>query len=523
MNEKKIRRALISVYDKTDIVKFSKDLSDLGIEIISTGGTAKLLRENGIECTEVEQITDSPEILDGRVKTLHPFIHGAILAKRDNPAHMDQLEKMKIKPIDLIVINLYPFEKVIQQKQTTLDVALENIDIGGPTMIRAAAKNFPDVAVVTSADQYEEILSELKTNNGAISLETRKKLAIAAFRRTHEYDGIIYGYLQESGEKSEDEKFPYLLNLNLRKIQDLRYGENPHQKAAFYQDLSCKTPGLAALEQLHGKELSFNNIMDLDAVVRMVQSFEAPCAVIVKHSNPCGVAVGADVHDAFVKAFATDSLSAFGGIYGFNRKLDLKTAEELRKVFIEVIVAPDYEQIAFQLLAKKKNLRLLKLDFGQREENEINFKRVAGGLLVQDEDTADLNEEKLMVVSEREPTEKEWEALKFSWKVVKWVKSNAIVFCREDRTIGIGAGQMSRVDASQLAIDKAKRAGLSLEGTVLASDAFFPFRDGVDVAAEAGATAIIQPGGSVRDEEVIRAVKEHKMSMVFTGIRHFRH
>jgi len=501
MSERKIRRALISVYDKTDALAFAKGLADLSIEIISTGGTAKLLRENGIDCVDVADITGVPEMLDGRVKTLHPFIHGAILAKRDNLSHMGQLEKMKIQPIDLIVINLYPFEKAIQQHDTTLDEALENIDIGGPTMIRAAAKNFPDVAVVTSVDQYDEILDELKNNSGALSSETRKKLAIAAFQRTHEYDGIIYRYLQQADPKTEPEKFPTSFSLNLGKIQDLRYGENPHQQAAFYRDLSSVTPGLAGLEQLHGKELSFNNLMDLDAIVRMVRSFEQPCSVIVKHSNPCGVAVGNDVHDAFVKAFATDSLSAFGGIYGFNRTLDLQTAEELRKIFIEVVVAPDFEEGALQLLSKKKNVRILKLAFGQREESALTFKHVSGGLLVQDEDVADLDEAKLRIVSQRKPTAEEMEAMKFAWRVVKWVKSNAIVFCQKDRTIGIGAGQMSRVDASQLAIDKARKAGLSLEGTVLASDAFFPFRDGVDVAAKAGATAIIQPGGSVRDAE----------------------
>ncbi|OQX88714.1 bifunctional phosphoribosylaminoimidazolecarboxamide formyltransferase/IMP cyclohydrolase [candidate division KSB1 bacterium 4484_87] len=523
MNERKVRRALISVYDKTDVVEFARELTKLSIEIISTGGTATLLRENGIECIEVAEITGAPEMLDGRVKTLHPFVHGAILAKRDNPEHVSQLDELNIKTIDLIVVNLYPFEKVIQQQGTTLDVALENIDIGGPTMIRAAAKNFPDVAVVTSADQYADILDEMKKSNGALAYETRKKLAIAAFQRTNEYDGIIYQYLQDSDQENKPEKFPKALNLNLAKVQDLRYGENPHQGAAFYRDLSSAAPGLVGIEQLHGKELSFNNLMDLDAVVRMVKSFDDPCSVIVKHSNPCGVAIGDDLHDAFVKAFATDSLSAFGGIYGFNRTLNLETAEELRKIFIEVIVAPDFEADALQLLSKKKNLRILKLDFSEPEINEFNFKRVAGGLLVQDEDLADLDESKLRVVSQRKPTTEEMEAMKFAWKVVKWVKSNAIVFCQKDRTIGIGAGQMSRVDASQLAIDKAGKAGLSLQGSVLASDAFFPFRDGVDVAAKAGATAIIQPGGSVRDEEVIEAVNGHGMSMVFTGIRHFRH
>ena len=517
---KKIELVLISVYDKQGIVEFAKSLLQFEVEIISTGGTAKLLVENGIECTSVSKITGAPEMLDGRVKTLHPKIHGAILAKRNNPDHIAQLEQQGIAPIDMVVINLYPFGEVIRKPDTTLDTALENIDIGGPTMMRAAAKNFPDVAVVTSPKRYDFVIMEMVENKGALSLETRRNLAVEAFQRTQQYDGIIFNYLQKS---TESQKYPKNISINLEKIQDLRYGENPHQNAAFYKEVGSLNEGITGLEQLHGKQFSFNNIMDLDSVVKMVNTFNEPCSVIVKHSNPCGVAIGEDLYSAFSNAFATDSVSAFGGIFGFNRKLDLKTAEELRKIFIEVIVAPDFDSDAFDLLSKKKNLRLLKHKIEQKVTKEYNYKKVAGGLLIQDEDIKGVNDLQLKVVTKRQPTEDDLAALNFAWKVVKWVKSNAVIFCLKDRTIGIGAGQMSRVDSSMFAVDKAKRAGLSLDGTVVASDAFFPFRDGVDAAAEAGATAVIQPGGSVRDEEVIQAADEHNLAMVFTGVRHFRH
>jgi phosphoribosylaminoimidazolecarboxamide formyltransferase/IMP cyclohydrolase len=477
-----------------------------------------LLNKNEIPCKQVSEITGAPEMLDGRVKTLHPIIHGAILAKRDNPDHLRQLKEHGITPIDMVVINLYPFEQVTNAPNVSLNEALENIDIGGPTMIRAAAKNFPFVTVVTSSAQYSSISQELSQNKGELSLAIRKKLAIEAFKLTHKYDGAITKYLQNLDAKDE-----YLENmvLSFEKIQNLRYGENPHQTAAFYRESGNQNKGITDLTQLHGKELSFNNIMDLDAVVKMVKTFEQPCAVIVKHSNPCGVAIGDNVFSAFEKALATDPVSAFGGIFGFNRTLDLKTAEKLRESFIEVIIASDYEPEAFQLLAKKKNLRLLNMQQGFYEE--YDYKRVAGGILIQSQDIKSLADLEFKIVTQRQPIEDEWIALKFAWKVVKWVKSNAVIFCLNDRTIGIGAGQMSRVDSSLFAVDKAKRSGLSLQGTVVASDAFFPFRDGVDAAAEAGATAIIQPGGSVRDEEVIQAADEHKMAMVFTGIRHFRH
>jgi len=517
---KKIKRVLISVFNKHGIVEFAKSLLQFEVEIISTGGTAKLLAENGIQCIPVSEVTGASEMLGGRVKTLHPKIHAAILAKHDNPDHIAQMEQNGITPIDMVVVNLYPFSEVISKPGTTMDDALENIDIGGPTMIRAAAKNHPHVAVVTSPQQYDLIIKEMSENNGEMSLESRKKLAMEAFQKTNQYDGVIYNYLSMSSEKK---KYPEDISIHFKKVQDLRYGENPHQDASFYEEVGSVNKGIAGLEQLHGKELSFNNIMDLDSVIKMVNMFEEPCSVIVKHSNPCGVAVGNDLYSAFKNAFATDSVSAFGGIFGFNRKLDLKTAEELRKIFIEVVVAPDFDSDAFNLLAKKKNLRLLKHKGGQILTSEFNYKRVAGGLLIQDEDVKDINDLGLKVVSKRQPTAKEMAALKFAWRVVKWVKSNAVVFCTNDRTVGIGAGQMSRVDSSRFAIDKAKRAGLSLKGTVVASDAFFPFRDGVDAAAEAGASAVIQPGGSVRDEEVIQAADEHDLAMVFTGVRHFRH
>lgn len=515
----KIKRALISVFDKSGIIEFSQTLLSLNVEIISTGGTAKTLLEHGIPCKMVSEVTGAAEMLDGRVKTLHPKIHGAILAKRDDPDHVKQLKEHQISPIDMVVVNLYPFERVTSEPGVSLEVALENIDIGGPTMIRSAAKNFTDVAVVTSPMQYADIAEEMKKNDGVISLETRRILATDAFRSTHQYDGNITRYLQALDTTGYQNN----LALNFEKVQELRYGENPHQTAAFYREIGAKNQGITNLKQLHGKALSFNNLLDLDTVVKMVKTFDQTCSVIVKHNNPCGVAIGVDVFSAFEKAFATDTVSAFGGIFGFNRTLDFKTAEKLKEIFIEVIVAPDFEQQALELLAKKKNLRLIQLDLKQEPMPELDYKRVSGGLLIQDRDSKTVAEIELNAVSQRQPTAQEWQGLKFAWNVVKWVKSNAVIFCRDDRTIGIGAGQMSRVDSSLLAIDKATRAGLSLAETVVASDAFFPFRDGVDAAAAAGATAIIQPGGSVRDDEVIQAANERNLAMVFTGIRHFRH
>ena len=516
----KIKRALISVFDKQGIVEFAKSLEKKNVEIISTGGTARLLKENGINCIKVSDVTGAQEMLDGRVKTLHPYIHGAILAKRENSDHIKQLDKLGITPIDLVVINLYPFEEVTSKPDVDLGVALENIDIGGPTMIRAAAKNFTSVSIVTSKDQYGAIINELFENDGELSLDTRKKLAASAFNLTHKYDSAITKYLQNIDQTQE---FPDTFSLNLVKKQNLRYGENPHQAAALYQEADKKNSGITEIEQLHGKELSFNNFIDLDAVVKLINVFNEPCSVIVKHTNPCGVAVGKDISTAFDKAFTTDTSSAFGGIFGFNRSLDLEIAEKLRKIFIEVIIAPDFDQDALSLLSKKKNVRLLKVNLGKKQTKRLDFKKISGGLLIQNEDIKGVDDIEFKVVSKRQPTQDEWKAMKFAWKVVKSVKSNAVIYCLADRTIGIGAGQMARVDSSILAVDKAGRANLSLSGTAVASDAFFPFRDGVDAAANAGATAIIQPGGSVRDEEVVQAANEKGLAMVFTGVRHFRH
>jgi phosphoribosylaminoimidazolecarboxamide formyltransferase/IMP cyclohydrolase len=516
----KIKRALISVYDKQGVVELARTLQQLNIEIISTGGTARLLQEHGIPCLSVAEVTGAPEMLDGRVKTLHPGIHGAILARRDNPDHLRQLTDQGIIPIDMVVVNLYPFVKVIQQPDVSLEEAIENIDIGGPTMIRSAAKNYADVAVVTSPEQYTAVMEELVANGGALTLATKQRLAAAAFQATHLYDGAISNYLHGLQAASG---YPSRLALNLEKVQDLRYGENPHQSAALYRDLGAAMGGIPELAQLHGKALSFNNLLDLDTVVKILKTFELPCSVIVKHNNPCGIAMGEDVDAAFDKALATDPVSAFGGIFGFNRPLELKTAQKLKDIFIEVIVAPAFEADALEVLATKKNLRLIQLNLSEPLATELDYKRVAGGFLVQQADVIAEDLAAMKVVTQRQPTATEWKALQFAWKVVKWVKSNAVIFCQADRTIGIGAGQMSRVDSSMLAIDKARRAGLSVAGTVVASDAFFPFRDGVDAAAAAGATAIIQPGGSVRDREVIQAADEHQLTMVFTGVRHFRH
>jgi phosphoribosylaminoimidazolecarboxamide formyltransferase / IMP cyclohydrolase len=518
----KVKRALISVFHKQGIIDFALALQKYNIEIVSTGGTAKIFEDNGIKCRQISDLTQFPEMLDGRLKTLHPVVHGGILAKRDNPKHMQQLERAGIGLIDLVVVNLYPFEQVISKADVTLAEAIENIDIGGPTMIRAAAKNYNHVGVVTDPSQYQAIIDELEQNNGGLLPETLFKLATEAFQLTNRYDGIVTQYLSNVEKK---EVFPERFSFSLKKAQELRYGENPHQQAAFYYNVGRPRWGIANLQQLQGKELSYNNIVDLDSVVRMVTTFKDPSCVIVKHNNPCGVAVGEDSYAAFQKAFATDPTSAFGGIYGFNSPVDSKLADELSKIFIEVIVAPEFSKEALEVFSKKKNLRLLIVPAGSSESHsdDIIVKNVMGGLLVQTEDLKSVDDIDLKVVSKRKPSEAEWAALKFGWNVVKWVKSNAIVFVKEDRTIGIGAGQMSRVDSTILAADKAKRSGLSLTGTVVASDAYFPFRDGIDQCAQSGATAVIEPGGSIRDDEVIQAADEHNLALVFTGVRHFRH
>ncbi len=510
-----MKRALISLSDKTGILPFAKGLQELGWEILSTGGTAKLLRDNGVKVTEVGDYTGQPEILDGRLKTLHPKIHGGLLGMRSNPQHVADMKKSEIQPIDLIIVNLYPFEQTVAQAGVTLEHAIENIDIGGPTMIRAAAKNWQDVAVVVDPQDYEKVLNELKS--GSVSHETKFELAKKVFILTSRYEGAIANYL--TGGK--DGQFPQTLNFQFQKVQELRYGENPHQKAAFYQD---GTGGVSRAKQLHGKELSFNNILDLDAAFGLVKDFEEPACVIVKHTTPCGVAIGAsDLKEIFVAARECDPLSAFGGIIAFNRAVDPATAQEISKDFYECVIAPSFQPEAFQIIAGKKNIRIMELP-SDISRKQIDLKKVSGGLLVQDKDEQIENVREAKVVSERKPSDTEWKVLQFAWKVCRAVKSNAIVYAGTEgnilKTIGIGGGQVSRVDATKIGISKART---SLKGTVMASDAFFPFRDNIDEAAKAGIAVVVQPGGSMRDEETIQAVNEHKIAMLFTGARHFRH
>lgn len=517
----KIRRALMSVYDKTGIVDFARALKSFDIEILSTGGTAKYLQDAGIPTIAISDVTHFPEILGGRVKTLHPNIFGGILALRDDTGQMSELQKHAIAAIDLVVVNLYPFEQTVAGKNVTLKTALENIDIGGPAMIRAAAKNFINVSVITAPAQYEKIVSEMKKSGGEISAETRQSLATEAFARTSQYDHAIQSYLSA---QSGDAGFPRRVQLQLNKVHDVRYGENPHQRAAFYRDNEKPASGLLNAKQLHGKELSFNNFLDLDAALGLAQEFTEPCAVIIKHTNPCGVATGSTLAEAYTRAKATDAVSAFGGIVALNREVDDAAAHSIAELFTEAIIAPGFSQAALEILRAKKNLRLLECaDINHPRGRDIDVKKVQGGYLLQDRDFYTLNDIKIAVVSNRQPSAEEWAAMKFAWRVGKWVKSNAIVFSDAERTLGIGAGQMSRVDSCQLAIEKARRFGHDLRGSAVASDAFFPFRDGVDVIAGAGAAAVIQPGGSVRDEEVIQAANDHNLTMVFTGVRHFRH
>jgi len=517
----KIRRALVSVFDKEGLVPFVQELVAFDIEILSTGGTANLLRENNLPVVQVSDYTGFPEILNGRVKTLHPKIHGGILALRDLTSQMDELESFNIEPIDMVVVNLYPFLKVIQKKDVDEKELLENIDIGGPTMIRSAAKNYPHVAVVTDPSQYALILKELHENNATVTLETSRKLAVEAFRKTAHYDGMIAQYL---GKKFQvpAETIPENLALAFSQTYQLRYGENPHQKAGYFQDdLSTE---MAGLEKLHGIELSYNNIVDMDAAIRLVQEFtEKPTVAIIKHTNPCGVGTGDTLLEAYQRAKATDPISSFGSIICTNRKVDMPLAEKLRTHFVEVLLAPDFAADALELLQQKKKLRILKFQPKLLKGRSTTLKSALNGVLLQEADSIDLDESTLKVVTKREPTDEEWKALRFAWKVAKHVKSNAIVFTNDSMTLAVGAGQMSRVDSVELAAKKAKQAQLDLKGSVVASDAFFPFRDGLDAAVSAGATAVIQPGGSIRDEEVIQAANEQNVAMVFTGIRHFRH
>ena len=517
-----ITRALISVSDKTGAVEFAQALANAGVEILSTGGTAKLLRDSGITCMEVSDYTGFPEMMDGRVKTLHPKIHGGILGRRGTDDEV--MEAHAIGRIDLVAVNLYPFQQTIAKPDCSLEDAIENIDIGGPTMIRAAAKNHKDVAIVVDPTDYTTIIDEMGANNNSVSDATCFRLAVKTFEHTAQYDGAIANYLGTINESGEKETFPNTINLSFNKAQGMRYGENPHQGAAFYVENNVSEACISTATQLQGKELSFNNIADTDAALECVKQFnESPACVIVKHANPCGVATADDLLAAYDRAYATDPESAFGGIIAFNQELDASTAQAIiDRQFVEVIIAPSVSADAVEVVKAKQNVRLLSCGQWSAEPNtRFDFKRVNGGLLVQDTDLQLLNDMK--VVSERQPTEEELRDLLFSWKVSKFVKSNAIVYGKDGMTIGVGAGQMSRVNSARIAAIKAEHAGLTVKGSVMASDAFFPFRDGIDNAAEAGIAAVIQPGGSMRDDEVIAAANEHGMAMVFTGMRHFRH
>ncbi|MBC7962567.1 MAG: bifunctional phosphoribosylaminoimidazolecarboxamide formyltransferase/IMP cyclohydrolase [Steroidobacteraceae bacterium] len=516
----KITRALISVSDKRGIIEFSKVLARHGVEILSTGGTAKLLREAGLTVKDVSEFTGFPEMLDGRVKTLHPKVHGGLLGMRSNPEHVAKMKEHGIENIDMVVVNLYPFEATVAKEGCHLEDAIENIDIGGPTMLRSAAKNYPDVTVLVDSADYVSIVDEMRDNDGAVSAKTNFGLAVKVFQHTAAYDGAISNYL---GSRLTDEiqEYPPTYTMQVKKVQDLRYGENPHQTAAFYVESDISEPCVSNALQFQGKELSFNNIIDLDAAIETVKEFEQSAAVIIKHTNPCGVALADSPLTAYLKARECDPVSAFGGIVGFNRTVDADTARELTSTFLEAVIAPGYTDEALDIFTAKKNVRVMQVPLlDSYTPKGYDLKRVTGGLMIQSRDLGMINAVDCRVVTERSPSPSEYEALDFAWRVCKHVKSNAIVFSNRDQTVGIGAGQMSRVDSSKIAIQKAL---LPTHGTVLASDAFFPFRDGVDAAAEAGVTAIIQPGGSVRDEEVIKAANEQGIAMIFTNVRHFRH
>ncbi|MCX7265652.1 MAG: bifunctional phosphoribosylaminoimidazolecarboxamide formyltransferase/IMP cyclohydrolase [Burkholderiales bacterium] len=525
-------KALISVSDKTGVVELAQALHALKFELVSTGGTAKLLAEKGLPVTEVAQLTDFPAMLDGRVKTLHPKVHGGLLARRDLPEHMAALKAHDIQTIDVLVVNLYPFEATVAKPGCTLEDAIENIDIGGPAMVRSAAKNWKDVAVLTDASQYAGVIEELKML-GQVSAKTKFSLSVAAFNRISNYDAAISDYLSSynlgDGSRSE---YPAQTNGRFVKLQDLRYGENPHQTAAFYRDLYPAPGALVTAVQLQGKELSYNNIADADAAWECVKSFSEAACVIVKHANPCGVAIGANALEAYSKAFQTDPTSAFGGIIAFNCPVDAAAAEQVSKQFVEVLMAPSYSAQALEIFKAKANVRVLQIALPQfkvggtafeQGRNAQDIKRVGSGLLIQTADNHELQLADLKVVTQTQPTPAQLQDLLFAWKVAKFVKSNAIVFCANGMTMGVGAGQMSRLDSARIASIKATHAGLSLQNTVVASDAFFPFRDGLDVVVDAGANCVIQPGGSMRDADVIAAADERGVAMVFSGVRHFRH
>ena len=520
---KKVSRALISVSDKNGIVDFARALQELNIELLSTGGTFRLLKENNISVTEVSDYTNFPEMMDGRVKTLHPKVHGGILGRRG--VDDEVMEEHSIKPIDMVVVNLYPFASTVSDPTCTLPDAIENIDIGGPTMVRSAAKNHKDVAVLVNNNDYAEVVEELKKNQGQLKYQTRYELMVKAFEHTAGYDGMIANHFGARGTDNTARDFSNTCNMQYFKTQEMRYGENPHQKAAFYTEASPTEASVATAKQLQGKELSFNNIADTDAALECVKQFDEPACVIVKHANPCGVAVASDIGAAYELAFATDPESAFGGIIAFNRELDSKTARAIcEKQFVEVIIAPIVSADASAVVAEKKNVRLLACGmWDSQRPNDFDYKRVNGGLLIQDRDNGMVCERDLKVASKRIPTSSEMSDMLFAWKVAKMVKSNAIIYAKNNQTIGVGAGQMSRINSARIAGIKAEHAGLDVVGAVMASDAFFPFRDGIDNAGKAGISCIIQPGGSMRDDEVITAANEHGMAMVFTGMRHFRH
>lgn len=528
-NARPIRRALISVSDKTGIVEFAQALAERGVDILSTGGTARLLAEQGIAVTEVSDYTGFPEMMDGRVKTLHPKVHGGVLGRRGQDD--DVMAKHGINPIDMVVVNLYPFAETVAKDGCTLADAVENIDIGGPTMVRSAAKNHKDVTIVVNASDYDRVIAEMDANDKSLTLETRFDLAIAAFEHTAAYDGMIANYFGtmvpsygENKEGDEESKFPRTFNQQFEKKQDMRYGENSHQAAAFYVEANPQEASVSTARQIQGKALSYNNIADTDAALECVKEFNEPACVIVKHANPCGVALGKDILEAYNRAYQTDPTSAFGGIIAFNQELDAETATAIvERQFVEVIIAPSVSAEAIEVVAAKKNVRLLECGEWSTKTTGFDVKRVNGGLLVQDRDQGMVSLDDLKVVSKRQPTEEELKDALFCWKVAKYVKSNAIVYAKGDMTIGVGAGQMSRVYSAKIAGIKAADEGLEVAGSVMASDAFFPFRDSIDAAAEAGIKCVIQPGGSMRDDEVIAAADEHGMAMIFTGMRHFRH
>jgi phosphoribosylaminoimidazolecarboxamide formyltransferase/IMP cyclohydrolase len=513
-----VKRVLISVSDKTGIVGLARELEDLGVEIISTGGTAKALKDAGLKVVNISDVTGFPECLDGRVKTLHPKVHGGLLAMRNNPEHMKQLAELGIEPIDMVIINLYPFKQTILKEHVELEEAIENIDIGGPTMLRAAAKNYQDVAVVVDPKDYDTVLEELKTS-GDISLKTKFRLAYKVFEHTSHYDTLIAGYLRDRlGEAS----FPETLTLTFEKVQDMRYGENPHQKAVFYKEVGANRGCITNAKQLHGKELSYNNINDANGALTLLKEFDQPTVVAVKHANPCGVGSAENIHAAYLKAYDSDPVSIFGGIVAANREIDEKTAEEIKKIFLEIVIAPSYTKEALEILTQKKNIRILQLEdiSSALPQGTYDMKKVAGGLLVQNYNSELYDENELKIVTDKKPTNEELEELEFAMKVVKHTKSNAIVLVKDKATIGVGPGQTNRITAAKIAIEY---GGDKTKGSVMASDAFFPFPDCAEAAAAAGITAIIQPGGSIKDQESIDVCNKFGIAMVFTGMRHFKH